>query len=60
MHPSMYLCFNLPSDEFFHDLVGAGVDTGHADVSVGPTDGVLPHVPSTSVQLKTLVSHLVS
>lgn len=49
---------DISGDKLLHNLIGTAVDAGHAAVSVGARDVVLPHVARAAVHLHALVSHL--
>ena len=58
----MYICVglfgDLPGDEFFHDFIGAAIDSSYTHVSPRLGHFILPHVTNTTMQLQTLVTHL--
>src|SRR6266478_3156681 len=47
-----------PSNQLFHDLVGATVDLLHARVGVEARDGEFPHVAVAAEELQALVYEL--
>ena len=55
----LYLSYNGPGDEFFHDFIGPPIDGLHPRVKVGLADGVLGHEAPPAVELHALVSDLI-
>src|SRR6516162_2362395 len=47
------------SDDFFHDLVAARKDAGHARLVEHPADAIFLHVSRAAVQLHALVHHAI-
>src|SRR5579864_6318784 len=44
-----------PRDQFFHDLVAAGIDAVDPRIRIGTRDRELPHIAVAAMQLQTLV-----
>ncbi len=49
LHASPEESLDRTGNEFFHDFVGAAVDTVGTSVDIGAGDGVLEHVAVTTV-----------
>merc|ERR1719452_369509 len=54
-----HLRYDGASNEFLHDFVRATIDGLHLCIEVGFANGVLRHIPPTSVHLHTVVRYLV-
>jgi hypothetical protein len=44
-------------DKLLHDFVGSSIDSSHSSIGPRACNRVLPHVASTTVQLKAFVSN---
>ncbi|MPC28075.1 hypothetical protein E2C01_021270 [Portunus trituberculatus] len=50
---------NAAGNELLHDFIGAAINGLHLGVHIGPADGVLCHVATTTKQLHTMACYLV-